>query len=77
MYRLFSVTAPPGVGIDELFAEALRRADMELGALPGLAVTDARPVHSGPFDSVLCSAIVWAVIQGRSTQASGRQRRPA
>jgi hypothetical protein len=78
MYRLFPATIPPEVGADELFAEALRRANIEFGTLPGLLVTHSRPVHSAPFDSVLCSAVVWAVIEGRSTQATGwRHRRPA
>ena len=34
--------------------------------MPGLVVTNPRPQQSGPFDSVLCSAVVWAVIEGRS-----------
>ena len=68
MYPLY----PPRIadtGIDELFAEALRRADIEFGTMPGLVVTNPRRRHSGPFDSVLCSAVVWAVIEGRSAQA--------
>ena len=75
MYRRFPATVPPEIGIDELFAEALRRADSELGTLPGLVVTRSRPVHSGPFDSVLCSAVVWSVVHGVSTGASGWRRR--
>jgi hypothetical protein len=78
MFRLFPAAAPPDIGVDELFAEALRRADSELGTLPGLTVTHARAVHSGPFDSVLCSAVVWSVVHGRSTQVYGwKQRRLA
>ena len=59
-------TLPHETGLDELFAEALRRADLEFGAMPGLVETKPRPQHSGPFDSVLCSVVVWAVIEGRS-----------
>lgn len=70
MYRLFPATPPPEPGLDELFAEALRRADVEFGgAIPGLVGTHSRPAHSGPFDSLLCSIVVWAVIEGRSVQA--------
>ena len=75
MYRLFPSVPPAEVGVDELFAEALRRADSELGTLPGLVVTRSRPVHSGPFDSVLCSAVVWSVVHGGSTGTSGWRRR--
>jgi hypothetical protein len=78
MFRLFPAWVPPDVGVDELFAEALRRAATELGSLPGLVVTHSRPAHSGLFDSVLCSAVVWTVILGHHTPASGwRQRRPS
>ena len=66
MYHLFPATVPLETGIDELFAEALRRADLEFGTMPGLVVTNPRPQQSGPFDSVLCSAVVWAVIEGRA-----------
>ena len=69
MYPLYPLTDAPGTGIDELFAEALRRADIEFGTMPGLVVTHPRRLRSGPFDSVLCSAVVWAVIEGRSVQA--------
>ena len=66
MYPLFELpTSDTGIG--DLFAEALRRADVEFGTMPGLVVTHPRPLHSGPFDSVLCSAVVWAVIEGRSS----------
>ena len=60
---------PADYGLDELFAEALRRADAEFGAMPGLGGTHSGAVRSGPFDSLLCSVVVWAVIEGRSVQA--------
>jgi hypothetical protein len=69
MYRLFPEIPLPDPGLDELFAEALRRADAEFGAMPGLVGTQSKPAHSGPFDSLLCSMVVWAVIEGRSVQA--------
>ena len=78
MFRLLPAAALPDARIDELFAEALRRADTEFGSLPGLVVTHSRPAHSGLFDSVLCSAVVWTVISGRHTPASGcGPRRPS
>jgi hypothetical protein len=75
MYRLFPAMPPTEPGIDELFAEALRRADVEFGTMPGLVVSHPRSPRSGPFDSVLCSAVLWVVIEGRSTHGPACKHR--
>ena len=75
MYPLFLTMPPQEADIDELFAEALRRAVVEFGTIPGLVVTNPSPLRSGAFDSVLCSAVVWAVVEGRSARAPACTRR--
>ena len=55
----------PAASPPERFAEALRRARAEFREMPGLKLTEAQAARLLSFDSVLCRAVLAALVDQR------------
>jgi hypothetical protein len=49
----------------EEFDQALRRAQAEYLEMPGLTLTEAQAARLWCFDSHLCRAVLWALVESR------------